>query len=266
MDMKTFFLLSLCVCMCGPAAAAEVQRFDVVVYGGTSGGAAAAVQAARMGKIAVLIEPGRHVGGMTSGGLGMTDSGNPAVIGGLSREFYQRVEKHYAQPAAWTRQVRTEYRPFRAPADARFRFEPHVAEKIFGDMLREAGVKVVTGERLDLRAGVKKTGTRITEIVMESGIAFRGRHVHRRQLRGRLDGQGRCRLRRRPREQRPIRRDAQRRPGAPGRGHQFLRPVDPFVKPGDPAQRPAAGHQPRSAAARRRRRTSASRPTASACA
>lgn len=175
MDMKTFFLLSLCVCMCGPAAAAEVQRFDVVVYGGTSGGAAAAVQAARMGKIAVLIEPGRHVGGMTSGGLGMTDSGNPAVIGGLSREFYQRVEKHYAQPAAWTRQVRTEYRPFRTPADARFRFEPHVAEKIFGDMLREAGVKVVTGERLDLRAGVKKTGTRITEIVMESGIAFRGR-------------------------------------------------------------------------------------------
>ena len=73
------------------APAAEPQSYDVVVYGGTSGGAAAAIQAAKMGKSVVLIEPGKHIGGLTSGGLGATDIGNKAAIGGLSRGFYERI-------------------------------------------------------------------------------------------------------------------------------------------------------------------------------
>src|SRR4051812_30799546 len=81
-----------------PAAAAN---YDIVVYGGTASGVAAAVQAARMGRTVVVVEPGRHVGGLTSGGLGYTDSGNKAVIGGIAREFYQRVKKHYDDPGAW---------------------------------------------------------------------------------------------------------------------------------------------------------------------
>ena len=89
-------------------APAESQ-FDVVVYGGTSAGVAAAVQSARMGKHVVLIEPGRHVGGLTSGGLGSTDIGNKRAIGGIAREFYQRVHRYYRQPGAWTRETREDY-------------------------------------------------------------------------------------------------------------------------------------------------------------
>ena len=77
----------------GSASAAE-DSYDVVVYGGTSGGVAAAVQVRRMGKKVVLIEPGEHLGGLTSGGLGATDIGNKAAIGGISREFYRRVRDH----------------------------------------------------------------------------------------------------------------------------------------------------------------------------
>ena len=83
------------------ALSAEENLYDLVIYGGTAGGVAAAVQARRMGKTAVLIEPGKHLGGLTSGGLGATDIGNKAAIGGISREFYQRIKKHYADPANW---------------------------------------------------------------------------------------------------------------------------------------------------------------------
>src|SRR2546427_6521674 len=82
--------------------AAEVLESDVCVYGGTSGGVAAAVQAARMGKSAMVIESGRHLGGLTSGGLGATDIGNKAAIGGISREFYHRIALHYSKPFAGT--------------------------------------------------------------------------------------------------------------------------------------------------------------------
>ena len=75
---------------------AEVIEADMCIYGGTAGGVAAAVQAARMGKTAVIAEFGNHLGGMTSGGLGATDIGNKAAIGGIAREFYHRVALHYA--------------------------------------------------------------------------------------------------------------------------------------------------------------------------
>src|SRR5215470_7896435 len=79
-------------------AVAADPTYDLVIYGGTSGGVAAAVQARRMGKTAIVIEPGKHLGGLTTGGLGATDIGNKAAIGGISREFYQRNKKHYADP------------------------------------------------------------------------------------------------------------------------------------------------------------------------
>ena len=93
-------LAFLAVLVVAPPATAE--EYDIVVYGGTAAGTAAAVQCARMGKSVVLIEPGKHIGGLTSGGLGWTDIGNKAAIGGISREFYQRVKKHYDDPKAWT--------------------------------------------------------------------------------------------------------------------------------------------------------------------
>src|SRR6185437_3395967 len=83
---------------------AGARAFDVLVYGGTSGGVVAAIQAARMGKSVALVEPGTHLGGLTSGGLGATDIGNKAAIGGLAREFYRRIAGHYARDDAWTLQ------------------------------------------------------------------------------------------------------------------------------------------------------------------
>jgi len=102
------------------------NRYDVVIYGGTSAGVIAAIQATKLGKRAVLIEPGKHIGGLTSGGLGATDIGNKEAIGGLSREFYQRVNQHYNPGSDSTASMWT--------------FEPHVAEKIFKEWIEEAGV------------------------------------------------------------------------------------------------------------------------------
>ena len=79
----------------------NLNHHDVVVYGGTSGGVIAAVQAKRMGKSVILVCPDQHLGGLSSGGLGWTDTGNKSVIGGLAREFYHRVWQHYQTDAAW---------------------------------------------------------------------------------------------------------------------------------------------------------------------
>src|ERR1019366_9317914 len=108
---QTLFLLFtlLCCLPLVPLGATEVIEADVCVYGATAGGVAAAVQAARMGKTAVIAEFGKHVGGLTSGGLGATDIGNKAAIGGLAREFYHRIAQHYSQPAAWTRENSKDY-------------------------------------------------------------------------------------------------------------------------------------------------------------
>ena len=82
-------------------------------------------------------------GGLTTGGLGATDIGNKKGIGGMSREFYQRVFKHYANPASWTAQTREDYFKKRPHGnsdteDTMWTFEPHVATKIYDDMLKES--------------------------------------------------------------------------------------------------------------------------------
>jgi flavin-dependent dehydrogenase len=131
--------------------ASSADHFDVVVYGGTSAGVAAALQTARMGKTTILIEPSQHIGGLTSGGLGMTDTGSTAVIGGISREFYQKIRAHYSDDDAWKVEKREDFPFYRPGEDALWRFEPKVAEKVYRDMLTEAKVTLAMGERLDLR-------------------------------------------------------------------------------------------------------------------
>ncbi len=218
-----------------PAQGGEGDRYDIVVYGGTSAGVAAAVQAARMGRSAVLIEPGRHIGGLSSGGLGMTDTGNRAAIGGISREFYRRIKAHYEQDSAWTRERRQDYKFMRADDDALWRFEPHVAEKTFNDMIREAKIPVALRERLDLRKGVTKEGPRIVSIVMESGRTFRGRIFIDATYEGDLMARAGVSY--------TVGREANSTYGETLNGvqtrravhHQFLHPVDPYVKPGDPS-------------------------------
>ena len=159
----------------------HAQDFDVVVYGGTSAGVMAAVQAKRMGKTVVVVGPDRHLGGLSSGGLGFTDTGNKSVIGGLAREFYHRVFRHYERPEAWTWQKREEYgnRGQGTPAidgDQRtmWIFEPHVAERVFEDFATEHAVPVHRDEWLDRARGVRKEGARIISITMHSGRTYRG--------------------------------------------------------------------------------------------
>src|SRR5258705_12925757 len=104
--MKLHLLLAA-ICLQSLVHAAE--QGDVIVYGGTSGGVIAAVEVARSGKQVVLIEPGHHLGGMSSGGLGWTDNGSTETISGLSREFYQRVYGYYTKPESWKFQKREDY-------------------------------------------------------------------------------------------------------------------------------------------------------------
>ena len=153
--------VSLCLLFLTMTASAENFSSDVCVYGATSGGVVAAVQAARMGKSVALADPGRHVGGMTSGGLGWVDYGIKEAIGGMSLEFIHRVATHYANlpPSEWKQ-------------GEGWTFEPHVAEAIFNAMLSEAKVAVHHGEEL---AEVKKEGKRITQITMANGDVFRAK-------------------------------------------------------------------------------------------
>ena len=141
---------------------AETFKADVVVNGGTASGVIAALAAAREGKQVVLLEPGKHVGGMVSGGLGATDWGNRAAIGGCSREFFTRVHDYYVKKyGAASPQVK-------ACSDG-FHFEPHVAETIFRQMLAEAKVAVHFRERLDK---VHKENAHIRSITTEKGNLF----------------------------------------------------------------------------------------------
>ena len=224
------------------ASAATPAAYDVVIYGGTSGGIAAAIQTARMGRTAVLIEPTQFLGGLTTGGLGATDIGNKRAIGGIAREFYGRIWQHYSQAAAWNRETREDYLAKRSRNDANektmWTFEPHVATQVYDAMLHEVAdkVTVVRGERLDLRAGVGvvKQGARIVRLVMESGRAFAGAEFIDASYEGDLMAKAGVSYH--------VGREANAVYGETINGvqaahavsHQFTKNVDPYVKPGDP--------------------------------
>jgi hypothetical protein len=219
---------------------AALPAHDIVIYGGTSGGITAAIQAAREGRTAVLIEPTKFLGGLTTGGLGATDIGNKKAIGGLSREFYTAVGKHYADQSKWVHQTREAYfskRPHGNAADegTMWTFEPHVASAIYDRMLKAAGdkVTVVYGERLDLKKGVIKDGTRIVKIVMESGREFSGKMFIDATYEGDLMAKAGVSYH--------VGREANATYGETLNGvqvghaksHQFKVEVDPYVKKGD---------------------------------
>jgi hypothetical protein len=147
------------VSLARPAAATSStvsadKEYDLVVYGGTAAGVSAAVSAAREGAKVALLEPTKHIGGMVTGGLSMTDFGNKKCIGGLALEFYERLGKHYSKPIEWYP-------------------EPHVAEETLNAMIKEAGVPVFYEHRLLENDGVAKLDDgKITSIKMENGSEF----------------------------------------------------------------------------------------------
>jgi hypothetical protein len=177
-----FFLIVILAGLSAVAGAAQVEKnADVVIYGGTCAAVTAAVQAERMGKSVIIVCPEKHLGGMSSGGLGFTDVGDKSVIGGLSREFYHRIWQHYQEPPAWRWQKREEFGNRGQGTTAvdlgkrtMWVFEPHVAERVFEDFIAEHKIPVYRNEWLDRASGVRKDGTRIVSITMLSGKTFRG--------------------------------------------------------------------------------------------
>jgi hypothetical protein len=177
--------LSFCFLLLFTASHAGNQtpnQYDLVIYGGTAAAVTAAVQAKIMGKSVIIVSPDKHLGGLSSGGLGFTDTGNKAVIGGLAREFYHRVWKHYNEPSAWIWEKREEYgnKGQGTPAiDGEQRtmwiFEPHIAERVFEEFIAEYRIPVHRNEWLDRKSGVRKSGELITSITTLSGKRYAGR-------------------------------------------------------------------------------------------
>lgn len=172
-------LPALLALLCQPLGASE---HDVVIYGGTCAAVVSAVQVKKMGKSVIIVSPDKHLGGLSSGGLGFTDTGNKAVIGGLSRDFYHRIYVHYQKPESWRQQKQSEYgnKGQGTPAmDGENRtmwiFEPSAAEKVFEDYIKESGIEVVRDEWLDRAKGVKKEGGKIVSITTLSGRTYEGR-------------------------------------------------------------------------------------------
>ena len=189
----------------------ETQTADLCVYSGVSGGVAAAVEAARRGLRVVLLEPGTHLGGMSASGLGMTDVGNQHVIGGLARDFYRLVGKHYGKEEAW-------------------RFEPHVAEGVFEEWLRSSGVRVFRRQFVEK---VLTENGRLTALQTVSGLTVRARMFIDASYEGDLMALANVSY--------TVGRESNATYGERNNGqqihrkHQFDAPVDPYATPGVPA-------------------------------
>jgi hypothetical protein len=238
---RVLFPVCLLLNLCWQAGWAEIIESDVCVFGATPAGVAAAVQASRMGKSVVIAEPGRFLGGMTTSGLGATDIGNKAAIGGIAREFYRRVARHYAQDSAWKLETRKEYFGRRSSGQAQasdldspdatmWTFEPHVAEEIFNQLLKEAQVPIYYDQRLSI---VRKEGVRIFEFVTENLNMYRAKVYVDATYEGDLLAKSDVSF--------MVGRESNREYGETLNGirgetpkHQFLVDVDPYLKAGEP--------------------------------
>ncbi|MDE3743466.1 FAD-dependent oxidoreductase [Maribacter polysaccharolyticus] len=159
---------------------AQTKKYDIVIYGGTSAGVAAAIQSSRMDKSVVLIEPTNRLGGLTTGGLGQTDIGNKQAIGGISREFYENIKKYYDDEKNWKWEKPSEYKDGGQTRTEKgeptmWTFEPSAALSVYHDMMKKEKVKVVYDERLNRDSGVNKVDGKIVSITMESGKKFIGK-------------------------------------------------------------------------------------------
>jgi hypothetical protein len=143
--LKIIPSLLLCLLASHFAPSQNVFNVDVCVYGGTSAGVIAAYTTSKLGKTAILIEPGKRLGGMSSGGLGYTDIGNKFAVTGLARDFYRRLGAHYGKFEQWT-------------------FEPKVAEALFRDYVKRGGFQVLYDRRVK---SVDKQDNRIVSITLE---------------------------------------------------------------------------------------------------
>jgi len=175
--LPSFLLLN----QCSNETGVKTYYADVIVYGGTSSAVMAAVQVSRMNRSVIMVSPEMHLGGLSSSGLGFTDTGNKEVIGGLAREFYQLIYNHYQKPESWKWQNQSEYgnRGQGSPAiDGEKRtmwiFEPHVAEEAFEKIIADNNITVFRDEWLNRETGVKKNKGSIISIETLSSKIFKG--------------------------------------------------------------------------------------------
>ncbi|MCA8950911.1 MAG: FAD-dependent oxidoreductase [Planctomycetes bacterium] len=213
----------------------ERLRADVCVYGATSAGVIAAIQACQQGQTVLLLDCDGWVGGLTTSGLGATDVGNARAIGGLAREFYRRLRRHYDRPEAWSRETREAFRGRgqRETEDAVWTFEPSVAQATLAAMLAENGVSAIPF-RLAERRGVLKDGRRIVAISDRNGRSVEARCFLDCSYEGDLLAAAGCAFH--------VGRESNSEHGETLNGvqtknatkHQFVGPVDPYVIAGDP--------------------------------
>ena len=140
------------------AAPGHTVQADVCIYGGVSGGVIAAVALARLGRTVALVEPTRHLGGMTTGGLGWVDVkvGGIRAFGGLTGEYYRRVRAYYAAKGIDVAKFGND------GAVA----EPHVAEAVLDQMVQEQQ-KHITLFLESRVASVHKEGRRVRTLVID---------------------------------------------------------------------------------------------------
>ncbi|MCA9300691.1 MAG: FAD-dependent oxidoreductase, partial [Phycisphaerales bacterium] len=215
---------------------AQERRADLVVYGLTSAGVIAAVQAKAMGLDVVVVGPDTHLGGLTSSGLGWTDSGDKRVIGGLSRSFYRRLKDIYDDPEVWRWEDRSTSSRYRASDDAQWTFEPHVAERVFEDLVRESDLEVHRDAWLDRSArGIDMDGATIRAIRLLDGRVFRAAQFIDATYEGDLMALAGVPF--------TVGRESNDTYGetlngvqmAHARSHQFQHDISPYVVEGDPA-------------------------------
>ncbi len=233
--MKSRLVLLVSALIAGSAHPSETHQADICIYGGTSAGVIAAVQAAKMGKSVVLVEAGQHVGGMSVEGLGATDIDNhpgfqnsPAV-GGLALEFYRRVSAHYGRQTEFDEMLRT-----RAKQRDLWRFEPHVAEAVFESLLKETSVRVLRGHRLAEKDGVRKNGATLMALRCENGAEIAAKMFIDATYEGDLLAAAGISF--------AVGREGNAKYGETKNGirtdtthNQFKQRVDPYQTPGDPA-------------------------------
>jgi hypothetical protein len=238
--MKPTALL-LTLLLAGAAHAAE-HRADLIVYGNNSAGIVAAQQAQRMGKSVIVVGPDKHLGGLSAGGLGWTDSGNKAAIGGLSRAFYQRIYDIYQRDETWRWQAREAYgnKGQGTPAmDGEHRtmwvFEPSVAERAFEELVAAEKIVVHRERWLDRAQGVRKEGGRLVSITMLSGETYHGKMFIDATYEGDLMAAAGVTF--------TVGRESNATYGESMNGvqtkravsHQFSKKISPYVVPGDPS-------------------------------
>ena len=164
------------------SCAKDPYKADVIIYGGTSAAVISAVEVAQSGKSVIIVSPDTHLGGLSSGGLGYTDTGDKSTIGGLSHEFYHRVWLHYNDSSSWKWQKHSEYGnkgQGTVAMDGENRtmwiFEPHAAEKVFEDFIKENNITIYRDEWLNRETGVVTENKKIVSFTTLSGKKFSGK-------------------------------------------------------------------------------------------